>query len=112
MGSSRREWRTKRLLAVMEPTIWATMIVDYLERAGIVGTLLPRSAGDADDRYQPSRVSAIYFRGGSHPPRSQITFKIKAPEDREDFSEEQDEWAVVTRPDVDGWGEDWEVVTI
>jgi superfamily II DNA or RNA helicase len=96
----------------MNPQSWSAAITDYLEREGIIGALLPRSAAGALDRYQPSRVSVSYAWSEGAATETRITFKIAAPEDRSDHSEERGHWRVDTRSDVEGWGDDWETVTI
>ena len=96
----------------MEPKKWSTSIIEYLERSGIVGSLLPGNALNANDRYQPKRMFVDYIWSGEESADTQITFKIKAPEDRDDFRANINEWIVFTRPAINSWGDKWEDVTI
>lgn len=96
----------------MDPLIWSNTITDNLERMGVVGSLLPRGASDANDRYQPNRVFVNYAWSGQISAATLITFKIHAPQDREGFTDSVNGWNIHTRPSIDSWGDEWEDVII
>jgi hypothetical protein len=96
----------------MQPLAWATAITEYLERRAIVGAVLPNGAVDARDRYQPSRVAVRYGWTGAQAASTEMTFRVIAAEDREDFDATQGAWTATSRVDIGGWGDAWELVTI
>lgn len=112
MGRGRQFWPDNELVALMNPVAWSRTIVDYLERIGIVGSILPRGASEATDRYQPNRVFVSYVWSGQVSAATLITFKIRAPEDREDVALVSAGWTVLSRPALDTWGDQWEDIAI
>ena len=96
----------------MDPTVWSRTTIDYLERMGVVGSLLPRGASNAGDRYQPNRVFVNYAWSGSQSASTLISFKIRAPEDREDVHIARESWNVFSRTALDSWGDEWEDINI
>lgn len=96
----------------MDPIVWSRTTIDYLERMGVVGSLLPRGASDASDRYQPNRVFANYAWSGPQSAATLISFKIRAPEDREDVDMDREGWSVASRTALDSWGDEWEDINI
>ena len=96
----------------MIPIEWAASCLDYLERIPIVGALLPRAAGlGTTDRYQPNRVSVIYAWAGPTGAATRVTFKIRAPDNRDTISETMDGWTITTRAS-ETWGDSWEDVEL
>jgi hypothetical protein len=96
----------------MEPSSWSETIVDYLEHVGVVGSILPRGASEATDRYQPSRVFAHYVWSGDLSAGTRITFRTRAPDDRDDVDINESGWTISSRPVNDDWGGQWEDITI
>lgn len=111
MGPGRCARQCPKLVAVMEPRRWAAQIVDYLERNEIVGTLLPRGAGNAIDRYQPSRVFVRYLWSGNRSANTEIRFKVRRPANRADVSR-VGEYTVSSATDIADWGDGWEQISI
>lgn len=96
----------------MEPLVWSNTIIDYLERTGIVGSILPRGASDAGDRYQPHRVFIDYIWSGQASAATSVTFKIRAPDGRESIDADLSGWLIRSTVAIDTWGDDWEEITI
>ncbi len=96
----------------MDPIVWSRTIVEHLERSGVVGCLLPRGAQDAGDRYQPHRLFVDYVWVGDRSAATVVEFKVDSAEGRDAVALERDGWAVSTRVDREGWGEQWEMVRI
>lgn len=96
----------------MDPTIWGRTIVDHLERQGLLGSLLPRGASGAGDRYQPNRVFVNYAWSGQASAATRINFKVHAPEDREQVNIAERGWTVLSSAALDSWGDQWEDIDI
>lgn len=97
----------------MNPEVWQQVATDYLEREGIIGTLLPQGAGGAADRYQPDRVSVRYGWCGDRGAATQIQFRVSAHETAPPSEQSIGDWSVVVESDEgDGWGREWELVTL
>lgn len=96
----------------MNPIEWAQTVVDYTEQQGIVGSLLPQSAADANDRYQPQRVYASYSWSGDKSADTLVCFKIRAPADRPPLNINEAGWEANSTIVGGNWGNDWEEVAI
>ena len=96
----------------MNPIEWAQTVVDYTEQQGIIGSLLPQGAADANDRYQPQRVYASYSWSGEKSANTLITFRIKAPADRPPLNLNEAGWTANSDVMGGNWADDWEEVTI
>src|SRR3569833_2274440 len=99
------------MVAHMNPQQHAELIVEYLEQNEVVGAILPRGADDANDRYEPSRVTAEYGWTGDHGAATEVTFKIQAPEDRPPVYRVDLGFATTTQH-PSSWPGQWEDVTI
>jgi superfamily II DNA/RNA helicase len=96
----------------MNPIQWAQTVVDYTEQQGIVGSLLPQGAADANDRYQPQRVYASYSWSGDKSADTLISFRIKTPADRPPLNINEAGWTAKSTIVGGDWGDDWEEVAI
>ena len=96
----------------MEPILWAHTVIDYAERQGIVGSILPQGAVDADDRYQPQRVYATYGWSGDKSADTLISFKTKIARDRPHLDLLEERWSISSQISRGSWNEEWEEVTI
>lgn len=96
----------------MDPIEWAQTVVDYTEQQGIVGSLLPQGAADANDRYQPQKVYASYSWSGEKSADTLISFRIKAPADRPPLNINEAGWTAKSKVVGGDWGDNWEEISI